>query len=159
QRREMGPKIRPAATTIAQVSPAARLNTIASVKAMHKVARAMTRVVLAPSGKTSAVIKRDPMKASQNNDNRLAALVSLTPLLVIKVVDQAATEASIGTWQKNARQQSHTIGSENRIARPPATLSVIGVCSIFHSTPKLRASGTAANAARTRKVRCSRTAR
>ena len=70
---------------------------IRTVKAMHNAASVNTRIVLAPSGRASAVIKRDPMKPSQNIDNILEALASLIPLSVINVVDQAATDASIGT--------------------------------------------------------------
>src|SRR5437667_9281487 len=112
--------MRPAAMTITQVSQAVRLSTMPKVKAMQNAPIVITRIVLAPSGKANAVIKRDPMKVSQNIDNSVDAPASLTPLSVINVVDQVATDASMGTWQKNARQQSQTIGSENRMPRPPA---------------------------------------
>src|SRR5205809_6908864 len=94
---KMGPRMRPAATTIAQVSQARELNTIPIVKAMQKAAIVIMRIVFAPSGKAKAVIKRDPIKLSQNIDSTVEAPASLMPLLVINVVDQVATDASIGT--------------------------------------------------------------
>src|SRR5438552_2984432 len=99
---KIGPKIRPAATTSAHISPDERLKAIAVVNTTHNSARTITNLVSAPAGSKRAVINLDPVKASQNTDRKVAAVDSLTPLPVMRVVAQVATEASIGTWQKNA---------------------------------------------------------
>src|SRR6266436_99621 len=124
---KIGPRISPAATTSTHVNPDERLKAIPTVNTIHKRARAMTSSVSAPAGSKSAVISRDPVKVSQNTDSNVAAVASPTPLPVIRVVAQAATDASIGTWQKNAAQHSHTTGSESKMPRPPLTDSVCGL--------------------------------
>src|SRR5262245_50169946 len=156
---KIGPRISPPATTIVAVSQAARLSTIPSVNAMHKAAIAITSTVFMPSGKVNAVISRDPMNVSQNIDSSVEASASLIPFAVINVVAHVAVEASIGTWKKNARQHSHTIGSASSIASPPATDSLAGDVSLSQFTPRPSAIGTTANAASTRNVRSSRIAR
>src|SRR6185295_13331597 len=93
---KIGPRIIPATTTIEQVNQAVRLKAMPRVNAMHADAIVITRSVSAPAGNVSAVINRDPMKVSQKTDNSVAARPSLTPLSVIKVVAQVATDASIG---------------------------------------------------------------
>ena len=40
--------------------------------------------------------------------------------------DHAATAASIGTWQKKAKQQSQTIGSVSKMLNPPVTVCELG---------------------------------
>ncbi len=70
---KIGPKISPAATTAAHVSPAERLKAMPSVKAMHKRAIAMISSVSAPAGSVSAVISREPVNVSQNTESSVAA--------------------------------------------------------------------------------------
>src|SRR5262245_36127316 len=116
---KMGPRISPAATTSVHVNRAERLKAIPVVNAIHNRARAKTISLSAPAGSKSAVTRRDPVNVNQNADSKVAAVVSLTPLAVISVVAQAATDASMGTWQKNAAQHNHTTGLENKTTRPP----------------------------------------
>ena len=131
---KIGPKIRPATTTSAQVSVGDRLNTIPRVNAMHKAASTVTSSVSAPSGNVSAVSNREPVKVSQNTDSKVAARPSLTPLSVISVVAQAATDASIGTWteERQAAQPHDRIGEQDA---QPAAHGLRGRASLAFASP------------------------
>ena len=76
-----------------------------------------------PSGNPKAAMSRDTVNVSQNNDSNPVALDSLVPRSIINVVAHAPTQASTGTWKKNARQQRITIESLRRAANP-SSLSV-----------------------------------
>ena len=93
---KMGPTIAPAAMIKMLISVAPRQDAIPNVTTIQPAAMSTTSVVSAPAGNASAVTKRDPIKVSQKIDNKLADRASLTPLSVISVVAQAATEASVG---------------------------------------------------------------
>jgi len=80
---------------------------------MHNAAIVSTRIVSAPLGSMSAVINREPERQPEH-DSSFEASASRTPLSVISVVAQVATEARSARGRRTpAAQPDDRIREQN----------------------------------------------